>query len=409
MRAEETDVVIIGAGPSGAVAAALLRRHDHRVLVLERETFPRFSIGESLLPHSMTYLEEAGLLRDVVEAGFQHKNGASFSWNGRETSFDFRDKFTPGWGSTYQVQRARFDKVLADGAARTGAEIRYQHQVIAVDFSSSPALRVRDEHGETYEVRCQVALDASGFGRLLPRMLQLELPSDFPVRQAFFTHIEDAIPSGGGFDRNKIRVTVHPERADVWFWLIPFSNGRSSIGVVAEAAFLDAVPGDPAAKLERLANEDVSLRSLLARAIWDTPVNTMRGYASRVKHLCAPGYALLGNAGEFLDPVFSSGVTIALTSASLAARCTHKQLSGQPVDWDEEFARPLSRGVDVFRAFLTSWYAGRFQRVIFHPGQQADIRRMICSVLAGYAWDQTNPFVADPGRLGVLEDLCAEP
>lgn len=409
MRSESTDVVIIGAGPSGAVAAALLRRHDHRVLVLEREIFPRFSIGESLLPHSMTFLEEAGLLRDVVEAGFQHKNGASFAWNGRETSFDFRDKFTPGWGSTYQVQRATFDKVLADGAGRTGAQFRYQQEVTSVDFSSSPTLRVRDEHGEAYQVRCRLVLDASGFGRLLPRLLQLELPSDFPVRQAFFTHIEDGIPAGVAFDRNKIRVTVHPERTDVWFWLIPFSNGRSSVGVVAEAAFLDTVPGAPSEKLKKLVGDDPGLRGLLAQAVWDTPVNTLRGYASKVKQLCAPGYALLGNAGEFLDPVFSSGVTIALTSASLAAHCAHKQLVGQVVDWDEEFSRPLSRGVDVFRAFVNSWYAGRFQRVIFHPGQQRDIRQMICSVLAGYAWDRTNPFVADPSRLKVLEDLCAAP
>ena len=137
MNVLETDVVIIGAGPSGAVAAALLRQQGRRVLVLERELFPRFSIGESLLPQSMEYIEAAGMLRDVVEAGFQHKNGAAFAWGDRYTAFDFREKFTPGWGTTYQVQRATFDKVLADAAARMGAEIRFRHEVTAIALDLS--------------------------------------------------------------------------------------------------------------------------------------------------------------------------------------------------------------------------------------------------------------------------------
>jgi flavin-dependent dehydrogenase len=408
MRIERVEVVVTGAGPSGAVAAALLRKQGHSVMVLEKETFPRFSIGESLLPQTMAYLEEAGMLQDVVEAGFQYKNGASFSRGAQRTEFDFRDKFTTGWGSTYQVQRAKFDKVLADAAARMGADIRYRHEVTQIIVDGAPRLTVRDDTGEAYEVHAQVVLDASGFNRLLPRLLDLERPSAFPVRQAYFTHIEDRIPQGNGFDRNKIRVAVHPEHQDVWYWVIPFSDGRCSLGVVAEAAFLDRYQGDETAKLKALVNEDPNLRTLLAGAVWDTPARTLRGYASNVKHLCAPGYALLGNAGEFLDPVFSSGVTIALTSSSLAAKCAHRQLSGEAVDWEEDFAVPLRTGVDAFRAFVEAWYSGSFQKIIFHPSPQPEIRRMICSILAGYAWDQKNPYVAEPKRrLHVLEQVCA--
>ncbi len=408
MRTESTDVLITGAGPSGAIAAGILRKRGHRVVVLEKETFPRFSIGESLLPQTMAYIEEAGMLRDVVEAGFQHKNGASFSWRGQLTDFDFRDKFSVGWGTTYQVQRARFDKVLADAAQRMGADVRYRQEVTHVDVSQRPTVRVRDEAGESYEVNASLILDASGFARLLPRLLELERPSTFPVRQAFFCHVEDGIPATGTFDRNKIRITVHPEHVNVWYWLIPFSDGRSSLGVVAEAAFLDRLEGDEAAKLKQLVGEEPSLRDLLGAARWDTPVRTLRGYASNVKQLCGPGYALLGNAGEFLDPIFSSGVTIAMTSSSLAAACAHKQLTGQPVDWNTEFAEPLKKGVDSFRAFVESWYAGSFQQIIFSPNQMPNVRQMICSILAGYAWDRTNPYVAEPKRrLRVLEELCA--
>ncbi len=408
MRTEQAEIVITGAGPSGAVAAALLRKQGHQVMVIERETFPRFSIGESLLPQTMTYLEEAGMLQDVVEAGFQYKNGASFSRGDRHTQFDFRDKFTEGWGSTYQVQRGKFDKVLADAAQRMGADIRYRHEVLSVDVSGPPKLTVRSEAGEVYQVETKLILDASGFARLLPRLLDLETPSQFPVRQAYFTHIEDHIAQGSGFDRNKIRVAVHPEFQDVWFWLIPFSDGRCSLGVVAEPAFLEKYPGDEMTKLKTLVNEDPNLRKLLANAVWDTPARTLKGYSANVKHLCAPGYALLGNAGEFLDPVFSSGVTIALTSSSLAAKCAHRQLSGEDVDWSAEYAVPLRRGVDAFRVFVEAWYAGTFQKIIFHPSPQPEIRKMICSILAGYAWDTKNPYVAEPRRrIAVLEQVCA--
>lgn len=408
MRVEETEVVITGAGPSGAVAAGLLRKQGHDVIVLERETFPRFSIGESLLPQSMAYIEEAGMLRDVVEAGFQYKNGACFSWGERITSFDFRDKFSPGWSTTYQVQRGRFDKVLADAAQRMGADVRYRQEVTAVDVSGAPLVTVKPADGEPYQVKAKLLLDASGFARLLPRLLELELPSTFPVRQAFFTHVEDHIDPASGFDRNKIRVAVHPQHVDVWFWLIPFSDGRCSLGVVATAAFLDQFPGDELTKLKTLVAQEPAFAKLLANAVWDTPARTLRGYASNVKRLCGPGYALLGNAGEFLDPVFSSGVTIALTSASLAAKCAHRQLGGETVDWNADFAVPLKRGVDAFRAYVEAWYSGGFQKIIFHPAPQPDIRRMICSLLAGYAWDQKNPYVAEPKRrLQVLEQVCA--
>jgi flavin-dependent dehydrogenase len=408
MRVEKVEVVITGAGPSGAVAAGLLRKQGHQVLVLEKETFPRFSIGESLLPQTMKYIEEAGMLKDVVEAGFQYKNGASFTWNDKFTDFDFRDKFSEGWGTTYQVQRAKFDKVLADAAQRMGADVRYRHEVKSVDVSGTPKIVVKSDTGEEYQVEAKLILDASGFARLLPRLLDLELPSKFPVRQAFFTHIEDRIPPGTGFDRNKIRVAVHPEHVDVWYWVIPFSDGRCSIGVVAEAAFLDKYQGDETTKLKTLINEDPNLRKLFPNAVWDTPARTIRGYASNVKGLCGKGYALLGNAGEFLDPVFSSGVTIALTSASLAAKCAHRELTGETVDWQADFAVPLKRGVDSFRAFVEAWYAGGFQRIIFHPAPSPEIRRMICAILAGYAWDQTNPYVAEPKRrLGVLEQVCS--
>jgi len=147
---------------------------------------------------------------------------------------------------------------------------------------------------------------------------------------------------------------------------------------------------------------------VLKNATWDTPARTIGGYSANVKTLHGPGFALLGNAAEFLDPVFSSGVTIAMRSASMAASLLHRQLSGEQVDWENQFAQPLKRGVDTFRVYVEGWYDGSFQDVIYFEKAQPEIRRMISSILAGYAWDQNNPYVAEhKRRLGVLAELCA--
>jgi flavin-dependent dehydrogenase len=407
-RAEHSDVLVIGAGPAGSVAAGLLRQQGRQVLVLERETFPRFSIGESLLPQSMTFIEQAGMLRAVVEAGFQYKNGATFVRGDLYTELDFREKHSEGWGTTYQVQRARFDHLLAQEAERMGAEVRYRHEVIAVDTSGDkPVVQVRSPDGEVYSVEASFLLDASGFGRILPKLLGLERPSAFPVRGAIFTHIEDHIEIGA-FDRNKIRITVHPEHVDVWYWLIPFSDGRCSIGVVARQDFLARFQGTDTERLRTLVFEDPSSRTLLKDARWNMPARQITGYASNVSALAGKGFALLGNAGEFLDPVFSSGVTIAFKSAKLAVDCLQREFAGEVVDWDAEYSQPLRKGVDTFRAFVDSWYEGSFQKIIFYEGAQPEVRRKICSILAGYAWDETNPYVRETKRrLAALEAICS--
>ncbi|HEY8098034.1 MAG TPA: NAD(P)/FAD-dependent oxidoreductase [Methylobacter sp.] len=400
------EIIIIGAGPSGSIAGALLQNQGFQVTILERQLFPRFSIGESLLPQCMEFIKQAGMMDALVNAGFQYKNGASFVYQDLQTEFSFEDKFSPGMGTTFQVQRGRFDKLLADEAVRMGVDIQWQMEVLAADFADDrPELTVRNNQGEVMTYRADFVLDASGFGRILPRLLDLESPSGFPVRQALFGHIEDRIGEGR-FDRNKIRITVHPKHKDVWYWLIPFSNGRSSVGVVAEPEFLQGWDNNDQA-LKDIINQDPSLTGLLENAVFDEKINTIVGYSANVKSLYGKGYALLGNAGEFLDPVFSSGVTIAMKSASLAADVLARQFNNEAVDWQQDYAEPLQRGVDTFRVFVDAWYDGRFQDVIFHPQQQPEIKAMISSILAGYAWDENNPYVKNArSRLDTLVELC---
>lgn len=407
MKEVVSDVVVIGAGPSGAVVSALLVQRGWSVNVVERQEFPRFSIGESLLPQCMEFLETAKMLDAVKAEGFQFKNGAAFEWDGTRTAFDFTEKFSPGAGTTFQVQRARFDKILADEAAKQGAQMFYRHTILEADINTDGARLVAECDGEQVVFRGRFVLDASGFGRVLPRLLDLDRPSPFPARESVFTHVQDNIDDAH-FDRNKILITVHPQQRDIWYWLIPFSGGRASLGVVGEREKIAEFGQEPQQILRNAVDAAPQLAKTLRNAEFDTPVQQISGYSSDVSSLIGPGFALLGNAGEFLDPVFSSGVTIAMKSAELAAECLDRQLSGEVVDWQADFAAPLKHGVDVFKTYVTAWYDGRFQDVIFYQTEQQDIKRMICSILAGYAWDKKNPFVAvAERRLNTLAEICS--
>ncbi len=417
---QQTEVLIIGAGPSGSSAAALLRQKGYQVTIIEKQYFPRFSIGESLLPQLMVFLEEAGLLdtvRDHVdEYAFQFKNGAAFLRGQQRSFYNFTEKFTDGPGTTWQVRRAHFDHLLAIEAEKKGADLRFGHEVIAVDVESEqPMLTVKDEQGQQYQIQAKFLLDASGFGRILPKFLDLESPSNFPIRRAIFTHIEDGILDDPEFDREKILITVHEKDHRAWYWLIPFADGRCSFGIVAEQDFFDHYQFDDSspetlqATFERILADEPSLSHVLQNMKFDTPVRTLVGYSANVKSLADRNYALLGNAGEFLDPVFSSGVTIALKSSSLVVPLVEKVLQGQSVNWMDEYEKPLRKGIQVFRAYVESWYEGEFQDVVFSQHQNDKIRRMIASLLAGYAWDQTNPIHKNAKqRLSTLAEYCRE-
>jgi len=404
---EQVDVLIIGAGPSGSVCGALLNQAGVDVLIIEKQVFPRFSIGESLLPQSMVYLEKAGMLDSIEKAGYQFKNGAAFRDKQDYSTFDFRQKFSTGPGTTFQVKRAEFDKRLADCAESQGVKVRYQQEVVNIDNSGERVLlEVESVHGERYQISANFVLDASGFGRVLPRLLELEKPSSFPMRQSVFCHIEDNI-SDPSYDREKILVTVHPKNKDVWFWLIPFSDGNCSLGVVAEPKFFEQFDGTAEQILNSCLEQDEGLSKLLENARIINKVNQINGYAADVSSLVGKNFALLGNAGEFLDPVFSSGVTIAVKSADLAASLLIKERAGESVCWQTDYAKPLKSGVDTFRVLVEAWYDGRLQDIIFYQQASDDVRAMVCSILAGYAWDDENPYVSKTQRrMDVLAEIC---
>jgi flavin-dependent dehydrogenase/ubiquinone/menaquinone biosynthesis C-methylase UbiE len=392
----DLDVLIIGAGPAGSSAAALLHRERFKMLVVEKQTFPRFVIGESLLPHCMDLLKEADLLGAAEAQHFMHKCGAVFRRDNETCNFDFSDQFTAGWKYTFQVTRADFDKALADAVAARGVDIRYGHGVTALKLNGTHTyVTVQKPDGTSQEVRTRFVLDCSGYGRTLPRLLNLEEPSSFPPREALFVHVTgDRRP--GGREEGKIWACIHPGGA--WIWIIPFSNGKTSVGAVGSPEFFQQFPEDPEARIRAILMSDPNAGPRLSQMKVVFGPQRIAGYACAIKQLHGNGFALAGNATEFLDPIFSSGVTLALASANRAAKVLTRHLRGENVDWETEYAEHVMQGINTFRAYVAAWYDGTLQDIFFAAQASPDIMRQICSVLAGYVWDKSNPYVAQPDR-----------
>ncbi len=380
----DPEILVIGAGPAGSAVASALALRGHDVLVLERQHFPRFVIGESLLPACLDALDEVGLLEHVAGEGYLRKLGATFFRGEERSEFSFAEQFGESKrGHAWQMARAGFDLQLARGAEANGAQMLFGHGVVEADFEDGPRVRVEGEQGGV--LRPRYVVDASGFGRVLPRLLGLDAPSSDPPRSALYAHFECEAQAEG-----VTAILVHPRGA--WAWKIPFSEGRVSVGVVADPALFE---GEDEASLRALLAEDpncaIEGRCLLGprkQTAWSVAVSRLHG----------PGYCLVGNATGFLDPIFSSGVSLALCSAARAAPLISRHLQGEAVDFEGAYAEPMLRGTAVFRSYVEAWYDGRLPHIIFRPRPDPGIKRKICSVLAGYVWDEANPFVRHHAR-----------
>lgn len=394
----DADILIIGAGPSGSVSAAALIRAGLKVIVLEKQHFPRFVIGESLLPSLMPLLDGVGMGDVVRHAGFQYKHGATFTWGNRNVDIDFRHNWGDLNGEVYEVKRAEFDKLLIDTAESMGAEVRYGQTVTAYeDIGNGARLTVENEEGEVYQLTGKFVFDASGYGRVLPQLLDLEVPVDLSPRHVWATHIRDNI-TASDYNRDFITIATSPDNRQQWSWLIPFSDGTASVGYIATPE--EQETNDPREHLKRLMLNIPRYKYLLENAEWDIgmPVRGFGNYSKGVKSLVGEHYVLIGNSGDFLDPVFSSGIAIAIYSAVLASQLITRQLKGEMIDWHEQFEEEVRFGIRVFRTYVKGWYDGRFQDVIYAITDNSEIHRYIASILGGYAWDRTNPFVTDSER-----------
>lgn len=391
MRQEKVDVLVIGAGPAGCIASSIINKQGLRVKIVEREKFPRFVIGESLLPRVMDHLEETGLLAAVEKAGFQKKFGAKFVRNGEVCDFDFSTQFSKGWNWTWQVPRAQFDQILAEGVAKQGVDVEYETTVTNIVFEGTNSLTtVQEKNGTTKNIEARFIVDASGYGRVIPRMFNLDKPSNFEPRKTHFVHFKD-LKRPGGNDGNRITAVVHEPRT--WIWIIPFSNGTTSVGFVADPPFYEGISTDPVTRMKTIIAKDETTRERFADAEMIFEPRSIEGYAISTKQLYGDGFVLCGNATEFLDPIFSSGVTFAMESGSKAGKLVIDFLNNKSVDWQKHYTDHMMQGINTFRSYVAAWYEGDLHEIFFSENPDPEFKRQICSVLAGYVWDLENPFV----------------
>ena len=339
MKQEKVDVLVIGAGPSGTVAASIINRAGYSVKIVEKLQFPRFVIGESLLPRCMEALTEAGFVDAVKEKNFQEKFGAKFVKNGKICDYFFADQFTPGWSWTWQVPRGEFDKTLADTVEKMGVPVCYQTTVTGIVFNGSDSITtVEDVDGNKTEIAARFIVDGSGYGRVIPKLFNMERPSNLPPRKALFTHTVD-IKRAMSDEPNRITIVVH--KPGVWVWIIPFSSGITSLGFVGDPAFFKDFAGDNNEQLRTIIATEPYLSERFKDVEFVFDARVLESWSATTDKFYGDGFVLTGNVTEFLDPVFSSGVTLATVSSQLAANLVVRKLKGEDFDWEELYTQPM--------------------------------------------------------------------
>jgi len=392
---QEVDVFIIGAGPAGSIAGAKLVQDGFSVKIVDKVKMPRFVIGESLLPRCNELLEDANMLQTVQDAKFQFKGGVAFrNEGGQFVALDFSKNLGQKWGSSFQVQREVFDEILIKDAEKKGCDVTFEVEVVAYDEVQN-IITVQNQDGTTQEYKAKKVLDASGYGRVLPRLLGLEANSSLALRRATFTRVDKDNRS----DDEKsgyIFVDIVGDN-EAWIWNIPFSDGTTSVGVVCTEEYF--------AK-HNMSDEDfwqhiIYSNKFAAERYADSKktgnVVSLSGYSSAVTKLFGENYILTGNASEFLDPVFSSGVTLALESGAKAAELTARELKGEEIDYKKEYEEYMMMGINVFRDYVNTWYDGTLQTILFSEKKNPEITKKIVSILSGYVWDKNNSFVTSSG------------
>jgi flavin-dependent dehydrogenase len=426
---ETFDVAVVGGGPGGSMTAARLRQRGRSVVVFERERFPRFHIGESLLPASAPILRAVGLEAEL-DARFIRKYGARFLDDekgpdgGEDASarYLFEEAFPPATPHAWQVPRAEFDELLLGRARELGAEIRQEWRVTAPLLEAGIVVGVEaiDPAGARHRIGAKVVVDATGREGLLTRASSKRARTRIPGldKTAIFTHVEGG-QRNEGRDAGQIELTILGGRDESgcvpgWAWLIPFKDGRAGVGFVLSSSVIRGRAADapslasdigPArahdeggARLEALFDQEVAKSPWMSRLLEGSrragPVRAAADYSFRVDRLAGDGWLAVGDSAGFLDPLFSTGAHLALGGADRAATAIDAAIAAGDVSEAAfaEFERTMRTAVGLFLGAVQSFYRGELRQLLFARDQRAILRKLVTSMLAGDVFhDQEDP------------------
>jgi flavin-dependent dehydrogenase len=390
------DVVIAGGGPGGAICAARLAQLGHKVVVFEKARFPRFHLGESLLPQSVPVFQEVGVL-EKIESRFIVKRGAHFhdSLTGRTSRYAFEDAFDKRVGSAFQVPRDEFDQLLLEHAAECGAEVRHEWTVLRVlteergenghrrTFACGFEVKAPDGHVETIPARFVV--DATGRDALTAHASRTTQKVPRLDQTALYSHFRGAFRDEGDREGDIQIVVFDPG----WFWFIPFKDGRTSVGAVVKPEWIRERKAEGQTKLEDLfwaaiSESPVAVRFLAgAQQMW--PVEAAANFSYRVRDLVGDGWLVVGDAGGFLDPLFSTGAHLAMFGGVRGATAIHAALEAGNVGRERfaEWEALVRKGASLFLGAVQAFYEGKLQPYLFADKPHPFMRHAITSMLSG--------------------------
>ena len=384
-RIDIYDVAIIGGGPAGSTAATLLAKAGRRVVVFEREKFPRFHIGESLLPFSVGTFDRLGV-REKLDATFMPKFGGEITaaCGTKGVKFYFKDGFRSQRDRAYQVTRSEFDKLLLDHSRENDVEVREETEVTKLEFADDRVkIDIEMSDGARSTIDARYLLDCSGRQTILGSLFNLKKTYDHLQKFSVFAHY-DNVERLPGKDATLIRMVRGLDR---WFWTIPLTETRTSVGVVMDTATFRSTKLAPQAALEKFIAEQPLMVERMKNATLVSPIYSAGDFSYRNTRLAGDRWLLAGDAAGFIDPVFSSGVFLAIMSAEQAADTLEEVLRDESKRERSfnKYSRTVNRIMDIYLTFVNSWYRNgkEFLEVFLSPSDTVQIAAAVNAVLAG--------------------------